>query len=313
DYQKDQQITLTANSEYWGGAPKLSKLNWRFIPETSTRVAAFKAGEVAIADGIPPEELDAIGAMADASVPTATTYQEISVGLNCSKAPWDKPMARQALNYAIDKDTIIKDLLVGHAAISVAPAASTVFGAVKQDPYPYDPAKAKALLQQAGVSGAPLVIDIDPSISKGSEVTQYIASQLSEVGVAAKASQVEAATWSERRVNGTFDASLLTCSSVTGDADLCLALLYFSKLNATTPNRARYNNPAADDAITKGATSLKDADRLAAYSTASQVVWQDAPHIWLYDTQAAWAVRKTVQGFVPRPDTYTIVRGVSLA
>lgn len=312
EYKKDQELTFMANTEYWGGAPKIGKVVWRLIPETSTRLAAFKSGEVSIIDAVPPEEIEVINKMADAQVLSATTYQQVGIGFNCEKSPLDKKEVRQALNYAIDKEAIVKDFLGGNASLPVAPVAGTVFGAVKQTPYSYDPAKAKQLLSQAGASGMSLTIDEQSQYPKSFEISQFIASQLQAIGVNCKVNKTDIATWQDRRIKGTFEASYIGCANVTGDADLCLALLFFSKLNPTTPNRARYNNPKADEYITKGASSLKESDRLAAYAEACKIIWEDSPHISLYDAQAKWAVRKNVQGFEARPDTFTIVRKASV-
>ncbi len=312
DYQKDQQLTLEANPDYWQGAPKLSKILWRFIPETSTRLAAFKAGEVQIVDAVPPEEIANINKMSDAGVASATTYQQINVGFNCGKAPFNNKLVRQALNYAVDKDSIVKDFLQGYGSVAVAPAPITVFGAVKQPPYSYDPAKAKEMLSQAGVSGVSFLLDEQGQYPKGFEICQFIASQLQQVGVNCKVNKVEVATWQERRNKGVFDASYIGFANVTGDADMVFSTLFYSMLNPTTPNRTRYNNPKADEAIKKGATSVTDQDRMAAYTDACKILWDDAPHIWLYDTKAVWGVRKNVKGFEARPDTFTIVRNVSI-
>lgn len=147
----DGQVTLQANGSYWNGAPAIETLVFRMMPEPSTRVAALLSGEVQIIQAVPPDLVDRIDGAPGVSVHTAPGTRAYLIELNNSIPPFDDVRVRQAMNYAIDWDSILTNIYQGYAERLATAFLPTGFGYdADLEPYPYDPEKAKALLQEAG-------------------------------------------------------------------------------------------------------------------------------------------------------------------
>ncbi len=147
----DSQVVMEANPDHWNGAPKLKTVVWRMMPEASTRIAALLAGEVQIIQAVPPDLVDLISNVNGMSVKTALGTRSYQIELNNEKAPFNDVRVRQAVNYAIDWDSILTNIYRGYADRLATPFLPSGFGyATDLAPYPYNPEKAKELLQQAG-------------------------------------------------------------------------------------------------------------------------------------------------------------------
>ena len=147
----DAQVVIEANQTHWNGAPKLKAVVWQMMPEASTRIASLLAGEVQIIQAVPPDLVERLSSVPGVSVHTALGTRAYQIELNNSTAPFNDTRVRQAINYAIDWDSILTNIYRGYADRLATPFLPSGFG-YAQDlaPYPYDPAKAKELLKQAG-------------------------------------------------------------------------------------------------------------------------------------------------------------------
>lgn len=147
----DSQVVLEANPDYWNGAPALKTLVFRMMPEPSTRVAALLSGEVQIIQAVPPDLVERLSGSPEVSVVTAPGTRSYQIELNNAKAPFDDVRVRQALNYAIDWESILANIYRGYGERLATAFLPSGFGYDESlAPYPYDPEKAKALLREAG-------------------------------------------------------------------------------------------------------------------------------------------------------------------
>ena len=198
----DEQIVMERFDDYYGGAEDLppvspaflDRLIFKFIPEASTRVAALRAGEVDIIDGVPSHLIPALAVDPDVLVKTCVSTQPNWVELTVTKPPFDDVRVRQAMNYAVDVDLIIEQMLGGMAlALPGALSPLNNFADPTLEPYGYDPDKALALLAEAGwkdtnddgfldKGGEPFAFVIDASAGN-KERAEAIAGQLREIGI----------------------------------------------------------------------------------------------------------------------------------
>jgi peptide/nickel transport system substrate-binding protein len=147
----DSQIVLERNDAYWAGPGKLRQVIFRMMPEPATRVAALLAGEVQVIQEVPPDLVDRLKGSPNVVVKTAEGTRAYQIELNNKQAPFDDPRVRQALNYAISWDPVLKNIYRGYATRLATCFLPSGFGYDQTlKPYPYDPAKAKALLKEAG-------------------------------------------------------------------------------------------------------------------------------------------------------------------
>ncbi|HSB80408.1 MAG TPA: ABC transporter substrate-binding protein [Candidatus Methylomirabilis sp.] len=155
----DSQIVLERYDRYYGGSPAIPPVGparlkgavFRMMPEPATRVAALKAGEVHIIQSVPLDLVPDLERDQRVSLKTAQGTRVYAVELNNAKAPFNDVRVRQAMNYAINWDQILKTIYRGYGSRLATAFLPSGFGFdPKVRPYPYDPAKARALLKQAG-------------------------------------------------------------------------------------------------------------------------------------------------------------------
>ena len=147
----DDQVVLKRNDAYWAGPAKLGQVVFRMMPEPSTRVAALLSGEVQVIQAVTPDLVDRLQSAPNVQVSSAEGTRAYQIELNNKVAPFDDVDVRQALNLAIDWDSILTNLYHGKAQRLATAFLPSGFGYdASLAPYPYDPARAKELLQQAG-------------------------------------------------------------------------------------------------------------------------------------------------------------------
>src|SRR3989454_6392355 len=151
EWKRDQHIRLEAFAQHWRGKPAFKYLVFRAIPEVATAVAELKTGGVDIIRNVNADLLPDIKSHPLTRISTTPILRVHYISLDMRSAPFDKKPARQAANYAIDKQAMIQKMMAGlgkQVATVVQPAAFGFDPSVQ--PYPYDPKKAKELLAQAG-------------------------------------------------------------------------------------------------------------------------------------------------------------------
>lgn len=152
DWSRGTHIVLEKNPNYWDSAAvgNVDKVTYRFVSEPGTRLSGLRAGDFDFITNVLPEDTD--------KVPKAVTLQGTDlpfVSLNALAGVTKDVRVRQALNYAVDKEALAKDLFGGYASVAKGQLlAPGWFGYDPTiEPYPYDPAKATALLKEAGAYG----------------------------------------------------------------------------------------------------------------------------------------------------------------
>ena len=317
EWVKDSHATLEANTNYWRGAPKIKEVVYRVIPEASTRLAALRAGEV-----------DVISTLANESFDTVNRTQ----GLKAVGVPATRPLfvmmfpgspepggqeikdvrVRQAINYATNVDSIIANILGGKATrlAGISPTSTDGYDASVK-PYPYDPAKAKQLLTEAGFpNGFPLTMFVPSGrYPKGEDVVQAIAADLGKVGIRAQVRPIESGTLfklrDDRKIAPLF---MFGWGSNLGDAgEVPLAILHSTSLNTL------YSSPALDGLLNQSGTTLDAAARKQVLSKLQQQVKDEAPFLFLYTVEELYGASARLVNWKPRPDGRILMWDVTLA
>lgn len=150
-YTKDALIRYDVNPSYWGAKPKVDRLIYAITPDASVRMQKVKAGECQIA--LSPKPQDVLAAKGESALKVVQTpaFMTAFVALNTQKRPLDNDKVREALNLAFDHATYLKVVFDNTATAANNPYPPNTWSYAKDlAPYPYDPAKAKQLLAQAG-------------------------------------------------------------------------------------------------------------------------------------------------------------------
>ncbi|WP_226449797.1 ABC transporter substrate-binding protein [Acidovorax radicis] len=187
EYKPKVSLSFERNASYWGGAPKLDNLVYRFITEPATQAAELQAGRIDVANQIPLAMIDTLKKDSKLAVQSMDGPVALAMRYNTQRGIMKNKEVRKALTMAVDRDAIIKSILLGNAKPIASFQGALSFGndpALK--PLPFNPAQAKAMLAKAGVKpGTQIQIDFRGSDSNFREVAQAVASYLQGVGIVA--------------------------------------------------------------------------------------------------------------------------------
>ena len=188
-WSKGEELVYEANPNYWRpGVPRIKTGVVKIISEPTTRVSALLAGDVDIIDVVPPQLVTMVKSKADKlDIVSGQSSRSCRVIMIIKPgAPWDNVKVREALNYAVDKDSIIKNIMQGHATKVATHVGPYSFGHNPNlKPYPYDPAKARKLLAEAGYPNGFSVNMYLPlgRFLMGKQAGEAIAGMMAKVGV----------------------------------------------------------------------------------------------------------------------------------
>ncbi|WP_209428686.1 glutathione ABC transporter substrate-binding protein GsiB [Pectobacterium betavasculorum] len=298
-------------SGYWKtGLPKLDSITWRPVVDNNTRAALLQTGEAQFAYPIPFEQAKVLEKNDKLALVASPSILHRYISMNVTQKPFDNPKVRQALNYAINKDALIKVAFSGYATPAAGPLPGSIDYSVKYHPWPYDPAKARELLKEAGYpDGFTTTLWSSHNHSTAQKVLQFTQQQLAQVGVKVQVTAMDAgqraAEVEGKGVKETGVRLFYTgWSASTGEADWALSPLFAT---ASWPpaqfNTAFYSNPQVDADLANALKTTDRAEKQKLYKDAQDKIWADAPWIFLATERLVSANSKKLTGFYVMPDT----------
>ncbi len=310
-------LTMVKNPDYWdkNNGPKVDKIIIKPVPEDGTRIAMLQRGDAQFINNVPYALAATVKGNKDLSLVETPSIYTYWVAMNTQKKPYDNVKVRQALNYAIDKEAIIKSVLAGYARPSDSPLATGVWGYTKVMSYPYDTAKAKQLLTDAGLPNGFKTTMRGANDTTAKQVMEAIQAQLAKVGIQAEVQSLDAATLSAERFKpldqNKGELNYAGWSPSTGDADWGLRpLLTKDNWPPSNFNVAFYTDPKFEQDIKDGLQTADTEKRKAAYADAQKVVMEDAPWGFLWSTVLLGGSRSNVGGISLQPDGIGFYRSV---
>ena len=301
DWHHDDYLLFARNDRYFLGAPKAESLEARIIAEPSTSVAEFESGNVDVlqipADQIREWEEDESRRPMLSSTPA---LELVYVGINTTRGPLADARVRQAINYAVDINTIIDRLVAGRGtrAAGVIPPVLAGYDSTRR-PYAFDPAKAKQLLVAAG---HPNGIDIELWVSMTPiyvRMAETIQAYLNAVGIRTKVVQRESAASRAAARKGQTDMILKDWYADYPDAENFLYPLLYSGNKGSGGNVSFYSNPSFDSTVIAARRELDAKKRVALLRRADSTAFVDAPMMFLYFYNELYAVQPWIKGFRP--------------
>src|SRR5699024_4982343 len=207
EWREGERIELTANADYWGEAPALSRVLIRIVPESSTQRILLERGEVDIAENLTNDQKESIR---DADGVTVEEHPSLAVQyVYLNNRELSDPLLRQALSYAVNYDGVIDSIEQGKAEQM---RGAVPFGLTGYDgdafQYSHDPDRARELLDEAGYDGRELRLLYADQTASWPALAQYLQSNFEQVGVPVKLEQFSWATMRERLDDGNFDLAL---------------------------------------------------------------------------------------------------------
>jgi len=315
-WRRGEHIMMRRFDDYYGGAPdippvgpaRVGTLVFRPIPEPATRVAALKANECDLIEGLPPHLIGSIESDSRTRLLTCTGTRTFYAGMNVTRPPFNDPRVRQAMNYAVNPGEIADTILEGAATVLAGPLVPGALGFEPGlKPYGQDAARAKQLLAEAGYAeGFQVILDTSHDLI---DVAMALRNQLARVGVQARV---------EVRETGVFRAELAALKrdfflTSWGNASLDpVGLLNPTVRTGGRGNYTGYANPKADALLGRAVAELNPQERRRLYAECARIVHDDAPWVFLFTTQELYAARCTLRGWVPRRDGWLTMHDVEL-
>ncbi|XYQ56518.1 glutathione ABC transporter substrate-binding protein GsiB [Pectobacterium carotovorum] len=296
---------------YWkAGLPKLDSITWRPVVDNNTRAALLQTGEAQFAYPIPFEQAKVLEKNDKLALVASPSILHRYISMNVTQKPFDNPKVREALNYAINKEALIKVAFSGYATPAEGPLPSSIDYSVKYHPWPYEPAKARELLKEAGYpDGFTTTLWSSHNHSTAQKVLQFTQQQLAQVGVKVQVTAMDAgqraAEVEGKGVKETGVRLFYTgWSASTGEADWALSPLFAT---ASWPpaqfNTAFYSNPQVDADLANALKTTDRTEKQKLYKDAQDKIWADAPWIFLATERLVSANSKKLTGFYVMPDT----------
>jgi len=297
-WKKDNEIVFEANEDYWAGPPHLKTLVFNVIPEDSTRASAFVGGDVDIAKKIPTHLFPLINNSRKGKVMTAPSAQPINCPFNTlKKGPLQDKRVRQAINYGVDRENIIKYVLEGYGTPLATPLSPAHFGSdASLKPYPYDPQKAESLLKEAGYKDGFTLTFSTPSgrYVKDKEVAEAIVGQLSKLKINVKVEVLEWGNYMAKLYSDGMGDMYMIAWAGSFDADGTLYQLYQCRQPLS-----RWCNKEFSSLLDQARGTLDQERREKLYFQASRILNDEAAALFLHVGVDSYAVSNRVQNWNP--------------
>ncbi len=297
----DQETILTANKDYWGGAPSIDGIDVRIIPDETSILAALRAGTVDFAQlndptvatllkGDPKIQLNTVGSL---------SYHVLQ--LNPARSPLDKLEVRQAISCAIDRQEVLDTALLGEGTVT-GPVTSPAYTVPTSELFCYtkDVDKAKSLLASAGMSDGFTLNVIAATGEPPTAVNEAtnIQAQLADVGITVTIEPLENSVYVDRWLAGDFDAAIALNG---GRPDpYTMYARYFTKAG-NLQKVSNFADDTLDSLLLQGRAESDFAKRLDIFTQFQKQITEDAPWVWLYKAYDYTANQPYVTGFVPSP------------
>ncbi len=294
-YDASQQaLDLEGNQNYWEGAPQIQALRVRVISDANALQAELRSGRVDIApvvSNLSADTFDAFRQDPNLQVLQFPGANIIYLGFNTRSAPVDNVRVRQAIAYAIDRESIIHDLFRGQAKIahSILPEESWAYWPGQK--YNYDPQKARSLLDEAGFRDQDgdgpqmrfpkdIVFSISGSTAATRQYAGVIQDYLKKVGIPVAIETLETNSLLERLRNGQYQ--MTTSRWVGGNQDPIFLKDLFETSQIPTANfagrnRSRYSNPELDRILEEAVNTADRQKALSLYRQAQDIISRDLP------------------------------------
>ena len=307
-WKKGEQIVLVANKDYWRDPPKVDKVIIKIYPDPTTLRVALEKGEVDLALGIQPQDIEALSKNPDIKMVSIEGLVIEWLGMNQRRSPFNNTLLRKAINYAIDYDYILNVVLRGTASRLYGPLPPAVFGydpEVEQYGYKYNPELAKKLLADAGYPEGKGLRELELIISSAEraerkDVAAVIQRNLKEIGVNVRIIDLDWPSFLDRLFNQDFDMYMVDWFPDYVDPDDWIVPLFTSY----GLNLEGYSNTLVDELALKARQTTDLQERAVIYKQLQKIIVEDAPWVFLYVPRLYVFMQKNVEGFVLYPAYY---------
>lgn len=310
-WNRGESVIMERFEDYYGGAAGIppvetacvERVIFQVIPESASRVAALLSGDVHIISELPTFSVNQVRNNPNTDVMTVNGTRSFFIAMNNESDLFSNLKVRQAVAHAINKDLIVDRILDGYATSIDGILSPDAFGKNHDLPtYDYDPAKARALLAEAGYpDGIEVTMDVEGAFR---DTAEAIASLLTNAGIRTRVAVSEGAILTQkwRTQGGEKSGDLYFSSWGNGSLDPHDIFVPTHRTN-DRGNSAGYANPRVDELLDAGAAELDVERRAAIYREAEAIAAADVPYVYLWVPQDIYGVSNRVSGWSPSPDS----------
>ncbi|MGI6080492.1 MAG: glutathione ABC transporter substrate-binding protein [Candidatus Avilachnospira sp.] len=325
--------TVELNKDWWGYDPEIcggealaesdagfKSITFRPVAENATRVAMLQAGDADFIWPVPTESMATLAQDTSVYVGAEEGIVVRYLFMNNQKAPFNDVRVRQAMNYAINKDAYVAVVKNG-----LASPATSIMGPATQhykanDPYEYNPEKAKELLAEAGYPDGFETTLICSSTTTNLKQAEFLQQQLAQVGITMNINSLESAVVNDtvENVSGPgaeaeVELYIIGWSSSTGDADWAIRpLLAIESEPPMSYNICYYENEEFDNLLYEALATADESVRAEKYAEAQDIVWEDCPLVCLANDYNTWATSNKIANVKVFPDNCLNVRNARM-
>ena len=293
-WEQDAQVVLEANPDYWGGEPAIKEVVIRVIPDVATILVELRSGGVDAYYGIPADSFDSIASAAGLEATSFLGWGSNYVGFNLESEKLSDVRVRQAIAHVIDKE-LIADITNGLPAVAAIPPTVAHHAEGLEDPYPYDPERARELLAEAGVTDLSLRIDVytDPTLE---DIAQILQAELADIGIDLEIRTQPYAAYAEAVLEDDLELYVSGWGTVTLDADYALyGFLHPSEIGGGS-NTSRYVDDEVTALLEEGRNNPDEQVRAEAYREVQERILTDVPFVTVNYPLSTFAKSEDLQG-----------------
>jgi peptide/nickel transport system substrate-binding protein len=320
-YREEQEIVLNAYDQYFEGRPSFNRLRIKIVPDNSTRESELRKGTVdlAINADLDPVTVEALQKVPSLKVIIADGTNLAHLGVNLLDPILKNLRVRQALAYAIDRETIFREILRGQAktASSILPITQAAYEREARS-YNYEPARASQLLDEAGfksVNGQPrFKLTLKTStLSISRKIGEALQAQLSRIGVNLELQSLERQKLTQDMTDGNFQLYYNVMVGGNQSTDIFRFVYHSRSIPPNGQNRSRYSNQEIDRLLDESLTANRER-RQQIFSQVQKLLAEELPQIYLWYQPTVIAYRDRVLAVSPDPSgDWRMVGGIKLA
>lgn len=309
EYLPDQYVSISRNDTYDPPKANIDRLFLTILPQSVTALSQLQAGEIDImAVGVPDMGVVQENENLTLSIEPSLMMQWMIP--NIQRPAFADKRVRQAMLYALDRETMLAEIMQGQGAILNSPFYGWEWEEGEPEglnPYPFDPDQARSLLSEAGwdPDANEIVMHHLPGNPVNDSLVNIIQQQYADVGINFEVVNVDVPDYTNRLISGAKDGN-------TGDFDLILGggsvmgqdpnvLSRYLGTASATPNGfnyAHFSNERVDELLIAGRGTTDVAERKTIYTEIAQIVNDEALWVYMWRLNSIWGVNKRVQGFV---------------
>ena len=295
------EAVLVRNDRYWGDKPAIGTVDLKFVKEASNRTQLLSNGDVDLALEIPAKDVDSLKSASGVTIRSDASNRILYFSLNTTVKPFDNPLVRQAMAYAVPYDQLIGDVMHGQAKKMTSAVASNTPGWSGDGfAYKHDLTKAKQLLTQAGYgNGFSFDFLLGSGFDDWNDDAVLIQAELAKIGVTMNIKNMARAQFLDAIQQRNVPAFIGKWTSFVNDPGYHLGLLLTT---GASSNYGNYSNSTVDADIKQAAAETDVAKRNTLYAQAQKQITADAPWLYLYEYNRVVGLHSGVSGYTYYPD-----------